>query len=244
MKITVIGFWGGYPAKNEASSGYLLEYGDYRILLDCGSGVLSELQNHIQPEELDAVVLSHYHPDHVADVGVLQHALLIQQLLSGKKKTVPIYGHSLDEFEFNKLTYKEITKGIAYSPDQPIQIGPFTFRFMQTKHPVTCYAMRIEVDGHVLVYTGDSAYMEELVDFSKNATILLCESNFYSNMNGAQAGHMTAHEAGVIANKANVQLLILTHLPHYGEHQQLVKEASAVFTREIALARSRLEFQL
>ncbi len=244
MKITVIGFWGGYPAKNEASSGYLLEYGDYRVLLDCGSGVLSELQNHMHPEELDAVVLSHYHPDHVADVGVLQHALLIEQLLSGKKKTVPIYGHNLDELEFKKLTYKEITKGIAYSPNQPIQIGPFTFRFMQTKHPVPCFAMRIEVAGHILVYTGDSAYMEEFVDFAKDANILLCESNFYSDMNGSNAGHMTAREAGVIANKANVQLLILTHLPHYGEHQKLVAEAGEIFTRGIALAKSRLEFQL
>lgn len=244
MKITVIGYWGGYPAKNEASSGYLLEYGDYRVLLDCGSGVLSELQNHLHPEELDAVVLSHYHPDHVADVGVLQHALLIQQMLSGKKKTVPIYGHNQDELEFGKLTYKEITKGIAYSPNQPIQIGPFTFQFMQTKHPIPCYAMRIEVEGHILVYTGDSAYMEEFVDFAKDANILLCESNFYSNMDGSEAGHMTAREAGIIANKANVQLLILTHLPHYGEHQQLIKEAREMFKREIALAKSCLEFQL
>jgi ribonuclease BN (tRNA processing enzyme) len=244
MKITVIGFWGGYPAKNEASSGYLLEYGDYRVLLDCGSGVLSELQNHMRPEELDAVVLSHYHPDHVADVGVLQHALLIQQMLSGQKKTVPIYGHALDELEFKKLTYKEITKGIAYSSDEPIQIGPFTFSFMRTKHPVPCFAMRIEVAGHKLIYTGDSAYAEELVDFSKNANILLCESNFYSDMNGTDAGHMTARDAGIIAKKANAQLLILTHLPHYGDHQQLKQEAAEIFKREIALARSRLEFQL
>lgn len=244
MKITVIGFWGGYPAKNEASSGYLLEYGDYRVLLDCGSGVLSELQNHMQPDDLDAVVLSHYHPDHVADVGVLQHALLIQQSLNGKKKTVPIYGHNLDEMEFNKLTYKEITQGTAYSSTKPLQIGPFTFTFMQTKHPVPCFAMRIEAGGHILVYTGDSAYMEEFIDLAKDANILLCESNFYSNMNGSVAGHMTAREAGVIANKANVQLLILTHLPHYGDHQQLLIEANEVFNREIALARTRLEFQL
>jgi ribonuclease BN (tRNA processing enzyme) len=244
MKITVIGFWGGYPAKSEASSGYLLEYGEYRVLLDCGSGVLSELQNHLRPEELDAVVLSHYHPDHVADVGVLQHALLIQQMLSGRKKTVPIYGHALDELEFNKLTYKEITKGIAYSPDEPIQIGPFTFSFMRTKHPVPCFAMRIEVAGHRLVYTGDSAYVEELVEFSRNANILLCESNFYSDMDGTKAGHMTARDAGIIANKANAQLLILTHLPHYGNHEQLKQEAAEVFKREIALAKCRLEFQL
>jgi ribonuclease BN (tRNA processing enzyme) len=244
MKITVIGFWGGYPAKNEASSGYLLEYGDYRILLDCGSGVLSELQNHMRPEELHAVVLSHYHPDHIADVGVLQHALLIQQLLSGEQKNVPIYGHSLDKLEFQNLSYKEITKGIAYTPGQPMHIGPFTFQFIKTSHPVPCFAMRIEAGGHTLVYTGDSTYMEEFIDFAKNADILLCESNFYSDMDGSKAGHMTAREAGLIAQKANVKLLILTHLPHYGDHQQLKKEAGEVFTREIALAKSRLEFQL
>ena len=85
--------------------------------------------------------------------------------------------------------------------------------------------------------------MEEFVGFAKNANILLCESNFYSDMNGSNAGHMTAREAGVIANKANVQLLILTHLPHYGEHQKLVAEAGEILL-VIALAKSRLEFQL
>lgn len=244
MKITVIGFWGGYPAKNEASSGYLLEYGDYRVLLDCGSGVLSQLQNHLRPEELDAVVLSHYHPDHVADVGVLQHALLIQQKISDKQKTLPIYGHAFDELAFENLSYKDITKGIAYIENEPLEIGPFTFQFMKTKHSVTCFAMRIEVADHTLVYTGDSTYMDEFIDFSKNANILLCESNLYSDMDGTEAGHMTAREAGIIAHEANVQLLILTHLPHFGDHQQLIKEAGEVFKREIALAKCRLEFQL
>lgn len=244
MKITVIGFWGGYPAKNEASSGYLLEYDDCRILLDCGSGVLSHLQNHLEVEELDAVVLSHYHPDHVADVGVLQHALLIQQMLGGQQKTLPIYGHALDELEFQKLTYKKITEGKEYNAEQPIQIGPFTLQFLQTKHPVPCYAMRIEAGGHTLVYTGDSAFMDEFVEFSKDANILLCESNLYGHSDGSSVGHMTAREAGMIAKKANVQLLILTHLPHYGDHQQLLKEAGKEFGREISLAKSRLEFQL
>lgn len=62
MKLTVIGFWGGYPKLNGASSGYLLEHNGFNLLLDCGSGILSKLQNVLQPEELDAVILSHYHP--------------------------------------------------------------------------------------------------------------------------------------------------------------------------------------
>ncbi|RFU62130.1 MBL fold metallo-hydrolase [Peribacillus glennii] len=244
MKITVIGCWGGYPAKNEASSGYLLEYGDYRILLDCGSGVLSQLQNHMKPEDLDAVVLTHYHPDHVADIGVLQHAVLIQQMLGGTKKTMPIYGHALDEAEFNKLTYKEITKGIAYTDEQPLQIGPLTFTFLRTKHPVPCFAMRIEAEGQTIVYTGDSAYMDEMAEFARDANVLLCESNFYGDMDGSGAGHMTGREAGKLAGKANVQLLLLTHLPHFGDHSQLKKEAGETFKRGIAVASSSMEYQL
>lgn len=244
MKITVIGCWGGYPAKNEASSGYLLEYENYRILLDCGSGVLSQLQNHMKPEELDAVVLTHYYPDHVADIGVLQHAVLIQQMLGGTKRTIPIFGHSLDEQEFNKLTYKDITKGIAYTEGQPLEIGPLTFTFLRTKHPVPCFAMRIEANGQAIVYTGDSAYMDELADFARDAKVLLCESNFYGDMDGSGAGHMTGREAGKLADKADVQLLLLTHLPHYGDRGQLKREAGESFKKGIAIAASSMEYQL
>ncbi|MDQ0217591.1 MBL fold metallo-hydrolase [Peribacillus cavernae] len=244
MKITVIGCWGGYPAKNEASSGYLLEYENYRILLDCGSGVLSQLQNHMEPEELDAVVLTHYHSDHVADIGVLQHAVLIQQIFGVAKKTIPIYGHALDEAEFNRLTYKDITKGIAYSEDKPLQIGPLTFTFLRTNHPVPCFAMRIEAKGQAIVYTGDSAYMDQLAEFAMDANVLLCESNLYGDTDGSEPGHMTAREAGKLADKADVQLLLLTHLPHFGDLNQLKKEAGENFKREIAVARNALEFQL
>jgi ribonuclease BN (tRNA processing enzyme) len=244
LKITVIGCWGGYPAKNEASSGYLIEHEDFRILLDCGSGVLSQLQNHIKPQKLNAVVLSHYHPDHIADIGVLQHALLIEKYLGNVSGTLPLYGHDLNEVEFRKLTYKDITKGVSYNHGKPVQIGPLTFTFLRTKHPVPCSAMRMESEGKVIVFTGDSSYMEELAEFSKGANLLLCESNFYSNQDGSAAGHMTAREAGILASKADVQLLMLTHLPHYGELSQLKKEASEVFSHEVVIAKTDMEFQL
>lgn len=104
--------------------------------------------------------------------------------------------------------------------------------------------MRIEVDGKSIVYTGDSSYFEELAEFAQDATILLCESNFYADMDGTAAGHMTSKEAAKIANNAGVQLLMLTHLPHFGDINKLKKEASEVFTREIAIARNGLEYQI
>ncbi len=69
MKVTVIGCCGGFPAANEATSGYLFQSGGYSLLVDCGSAVLSKLFAYVPAEELDAVILSHYHHDHIADIG-------------------------------------------------------------------------------------------------------------------------------------------------------------------------------
>lgn len=244
MRLKVIGYWGGYPKKNEASSGYLLEHNGFHLLIDCGSGVLSKLQNYLEPEEIDAVIISHYHPDHIADIGVLQHARLIQGFLGKEFDTLPVYGHDLNLHEFEKLTYKTITKGIAYNPNQSITIGPFSITFLQTNHPVACYAMRIEVDGKVIVYTADTSFKEELIDFCHEADILLCECNLYGGQNGQGAGHMTSIDAGTLAEQANVKKLILTHLPQFGELSQLLEEARTKFKGYISLASEGLTIDI
>jgi ribonuclease BN (tRNA processing enzyme) len=244
MELTVLGFWGGYPKQNGASSGYLLQHDGFQLLIDCGSGVLSKLQNKIQPEELNAVLISHYHPDHFADIGVLQHARLIQGFLGKRFPCLPIYGHHFDQTEFHKLTYKEVTKGQAYNPNEILQVGPFHVSFLKTNHPVPCYAMRIETDGKVIVYTGDSSFKEEFIEFSKNADLLLCECNFYGSQNGTTSGHMNSFDAGKLAQQAAVKQLILTHLPHYGDITDLVSEASQEYSGSIKLAEEFLTISI
>ena len=244
MKLTVIGFWGGYPKKNAASTGYILEHEGFRLLIDCGSGVLAKLQNIIEPEEIDAAIISHYHSDHIADIGVLQHARLIQGFLGKEIPTLPIYGHQFDQYEFAKLTHKKITEGIAYKPSEVLTIGPLQVSFLKTDHPVPCFAMRIEAGGKVLVYTADSSFKEEFINFSRNADVLLCECNFYADQSGKSAGHMNSTDTGKLANKAKVKQLILTHLPHYRNLSDLVSEASNEFTGIIKLADEFLTISL
>lgn len=244
MELTVIGHWGGYPKVGEASTGYLLEHEGFKLLLDCGSAVLSQLQQYIKPSQLDAVIISHYHPDHVADIGVLQHALLIDKYLEGYEKNLPIYGHQEDEIGFQSLTYKNITTGIPYKADEVLHIGPFQISFIRTIHPVPCYAMRISANGKSLIFTADTAYFLDLVGFSKGADLLLCESNYYKNMKNVAVNHMTSQQAGKLANLAQVKSLILTHLPHFGDHQQLLQEAREEFPADIKLASAGLKITI
>jgi len=236
MKVTVVGFWGGFPQANGASSGYLLQDKNFNLLIDCGSAVLSKVQQYINIMEIDAVILSHYHHDHVADIGPLQYGRMIHTMLGKGNAELPIYGHASDDEEFKRLTRLPYTKGYAYNPEQDLKLGPFSIQFLKTKHPVICYAMRITNGEKTIVYTADSSFLPEFIDFSVNADLLICECNLYSGQDGAGSGHMTSTEAGKIAKRANVGKLLLTHLPYYGDHRNLVEQAKVIYDGPIELA--------
>ena len=179
MKIIPIGVWGGYPKANEATSSFLIEHEGFHCLIDCGSGVLASLQNYLPLEDLDAVVISHYHADHIADIGSLQYSRLIQFYLNNPSPVLPIYGHVQDEENFRKLSYKDRTIGIGISEEDVVQIGPFTVSFCRTVHPVYCLAMKFTVGDRSIVLTADTGWRDELVDFAHDADLLISEANLY-----------------------------------------------------------------
>lgn len=237
MKVTVVGFWGAYPAQGEATSSYLFEKDDFRLLIDCGSGALAQLPKYIDPYDLDAVILSHYHPDHVADIGVLQHLIKVQNLIRNQTRNLKIYGHNEDRIGFENLTSSD-TQAVAYQPDKPLKIGPFTIEFLKTRHSVPCYAMRITDGEKIVVYTADSSYQDQFVYFSRNADILITDCNFYQGQDASTSGHMTSQDGAMIAKNAGVNTLLLSHHPHFGERTQLVTEAKNHFSGEVHLAKS------
>src|SRR5690625_802438 len=151
MKVTVIGPWGGYPAKDGASACYVVEKDDFVLVVDFGSAALSKLQKYYDVPDIDAIIISHYHADHIADIGVFQHARLVYTYVTGEKKVLPIYGHEEDEIEFAKLSH-DFTEGIAYNPKEILHIGPFQITFIKTVHSVPCYGMRITDGETTIVY--------------------------------------------------------------------------------------------
>lgn len=223
MKVTVLGYYGGYPYKGKGTSGYLIQDNGYNLLLDCGSGVLNSLQNYLDPLQLDAVLITHYHYDHIADLGVLQY---YWQLNSGKKKEaiLPIYGHTQDGLNFGVLTLTGVTQGYGYSDLQPLNIGPFKITFQRTIHPVPAFATRIEDQaGKVLTFTADTAYFDQLADFAKNSDLIIADTNFGRDKQGT-IWHMTSEQSGTLAKKANAKKLLISHLPQEYPLDKLLQE--------------------
>ncbi|MGJ9382599.1 MBL fold metallo-hydrolase [Salipaludibacillus sp. CF4.18] len=238
MKLTVIGFWGAYPEKNEATSCFLLEEAGKSILLDCGSGAVAQLQNYLDLHTLDAVILSHYHHDHVADLGVLTYSRVVDINLNKTEKPLKIYAHKEDLTGFEKLGKPPFTEVTSYQLDSIVKFGPFTITFQKTDHPAPCYAMRIESSetNHTIVYTADTTFQESLIPFARNASLLIAETSFYADQSAEKFGHMNSREVAMLAKESETKEVVLSHLPHFGDHQQLVNEVAKTYSGEISLA--------
>lgn len=242
MKLTVIGCYGAYPDANGATSGYLVEDGETKILLDCGSGVLAKLQNYIPLSKLDAVVITHYHPDHCADFGCMQYAAMIEKQLGKRRKPLSAWGPEDPE----TLSYGDDCAGRCYEQGLPFQIGSLQFSVTKNDHEIASYAVRVTSSGGArLVYSGDTAYYGGLAGFAENADCFLCEASFYiESRNRRKAKHLTSSEAAKLADAARAKRLILTHLLHFGEPERLAAEARAVYAGDVLLAKSGLSITI
>lgn len=243
MKLTVLGYLGGFPAHHDGTSSYLLTSDHFNLLIDCGSGALLSLENKLNPLELDAVILSHYHADHIADVGVLQYYWQLHEQRPNRS-VLPIYGFDHDASHFDQLSWPNSSEGRPYNPNQVLKLGPFDISFLKTQHPVEAYAMRIveRSTGKVLVFTADTRYFSDLVSFSQGADGLMTDTNFVATKNGVM-WHMTSTQSGQLARDAQAKQLLLTHLPaDQNLTQQILVEAkqAAGDNVKVTLAKSDL----
>jgi len=220
-----------------------LQSGNCNVLLDCGSGVLTLLQNYIDLEQLDAVVLSHYHWDHIADVGCLQYASRVLTDLGKRDKPLHIYGHTEDEY-FKRLAYLSYCEARGYDPEGELKLADLHFTFSRNVHPDPCFSMRIEENEKALVYIADTEWTDELVKIAQGADLLLCESSLYDEYIGRIPGHLTSGEAGAIAAAGGVKHLVLNHLPHFGDHGMLVEQARKKFSGPVERAETGKTWEL
>lgn len=244
MKIDILGYCGGYPWGGGATAGYLVKTEEGEVLLDCGSGVVSKLSAKTDIKNLSGLILSHLHHDHIADVGVLNYAVFGASRVG--KRTTPLNIYAPDEPK-NMLEYIQGQSSEVHMIDEHINpsIANIDISFLEVKHTIPCYAVKMEYQGKVFVYSADTEYTEELIEFARGADLFICEAtNCEGSDHTVGKGHMDAEEAGNIARKANVKELVLTHLPYDGDYQMMKELASTVFGKEVHLANEKSSYIL
>lgn len=231
MKVTVLGKYGPFPAAAGACSGYLVEQGDTRVLVECGNGVLSRLQQICPIDRLNAIVISHLHSDHVSDIMVLRYALDILNARSLREpKPFPVYLPENPKDEYERLFFKNVFDIHAIQDGMQLQIGDLSFYFQEMTHPVQSFGMKIIGGNKTVVYTGDTNYNERVEAFASEADLLIADAGLLEkDKTSSNVPHLTAREVGLIAAKANVKQLMLSHIWPWYDENDVLAEAAALY---------------
>ncbi|KUO73610.1 MAG: MBL fold metallo-hydrolase [Clostridia bacterium BRH_c25] len=237
MKLTVLGNNGPYPKAGGACSGFLLDSGETKVVLDFGNGVLSRLQQYIDIEEISAIILSHLHSDHIGDIMILRYAADIKLMKGQMEKPIKIYAPAEPIEEFNRLKYKEALEIIEINPAEKLLIGDLKISFREMVHGFKNYAICIEKNLRKFVYSGDTCLNDELVDFARNADLFICEAGLLERDEKCiRAMHLTAREAAQIAENAAAKRLLLTHFLPGVKLEHYINEATSVYNGIMELA--------
>jgi ribonuclease BN (tRNA processing enzyme)/uncharacterized protein YhfF len=248
MRLTVIGCSGSFAGPDSPSSSYLVraehEGRTWSLLFDLGSGALGALQRHLDPvTELDAVFLSHLHPDHCVDLlglyvmrryrpGNASHDPLPVHGPAGTLARLELMYHGLEDGGMRGELDVQTVSGAV-----PVTVGPFTVTPYAVNHPVEAYGYRIEADGAVLAYTGDTDDCPGLDHLLSGADLALADSAFVDGRDRERGIHLTGSRAAAAAIRAGgVRRLVLTHIPAWNDREVCRSQAAAVWPGEVELA--------
>jgi ribonuclease BN (tRNA processing enzyme) len=216
MELVVLGSSASYATAGRACAGYLVVAGETKLLLDCGHGALANLTGVADPLSLDAVVVSHAHPDHIVDLYALQARL--RYAPDGPAPPLPLYapagllermGRLLSESGAAEL--REAFVSTDLEPGREYEIGSIVLSPFRAEHGTDAFGLTLQAGGASLCYSGDSAASEGLIAAARGSDTLLAEATLPVEYAG-RAPHMSAREAAMVASEAAVGRLVVTHL--------------------------------
>lgn len=249
LRVSICGSSGTHAANGRACSSYLVSTPTTKLLLDCGNGSLANLTQFVDVSALDAVLLSHLHPDHCADVYGLSYALGFHP---DGPRSVTVYAPagagawlagllSPDSRE----SFLQRCRFVSARAGQRLEVGGLAVELFAARHPIETLASRVTDGQRVVAFSGDSAPTDELVRCAREADLFLCDATWSAGEGPYPQGvHMTGIEAGQQAAAAGARQLVVTHVFPTQDPLVIATEATAAFDGAVVAAVDLQEFLL
>ena len=221
MKLRIVGCSPAWPNPGGAQSGYLVEDGDQRLLLDCGPGVLARLRETEAWPRVDAIAITHFHLDHWGDLvpwvwgaqfgpaaGLDAPELWMQP---GGRARLAELGSRLGQPEMFEQAFdvREYEPGVAFEA-----AGMAVTALRVLHYDLDAYGFRVSANGSVLAYSGDSGPDAALAELAREADLFVCEATLgQPNPEGGTRGHLAAAEAEEAYRESGAKRLLITHRP-------------------------------
>jgi ribonuclease BN (tRNA processing enzyme) len=239
VRLSIIGSSGTYPAPGRPTSSFLIEQDQTRVWCDAGPGTFAALP--VVPDLIDAIVVSHQHPDHCLDLLTAFHAFRFRP---EPRWSVPVYCPPSVAERLSGLVDQEgesdFHKTLDFHPvsdGDTVDLGGLRVKFFTSDHSVPTVASRWEANGRVLAYSADTGPAGDWRSAAQAADLFLCEASYQGPPGVAEYPfHLTAGEAGSIARTMGAEHLMLTHIPPHLDVTRSVAEAEETFDRPVELA--------
>ena len=239
MRFTVLGKSPAWEDAGGACSSYLVEQDDYTLLIDCGNGAFAKLRERISYSRVDQVLVSHIHADHILDLVPFAYALTLGPGASERRRPqllLPPAGIEalralVSIWGSDRLIDAAFTTA-EYEPSARLRLGPLDVALHPVPHFTLTHAVELTSPaGGRLVYSADCRAGEQLIVPAAGADLLLAEATLEQADSEdtplEDRGHMSAGEAGALAEAAGVGRLVLTHIS-----DELDPEAALIAARE------------
>jgi len=219
MRVTVVGCSPAWPNPGGVQSGYLVESGESRILLDCGPGVLPQLLLHERWPRVDAIVLSHLHLDHWGDLVPWSYG--VEWGTGRGTPRVDLWVGSGDAKRLLDLVdhvgavpiFEKAFALREYDEGTPFSIGPFTLTGRVVPHyDIRCSALRVEANGSSVAYSADCGPNDAVVEIARAADLFLCEATL-GELETGRRGHLTEDEALATFERSGARRFVVVHRP-------------------------------
>lgn len=252
MKLVVLGSGTGIPSPHRGPASYLVEARGDWLSLDCGPGAVERLvQRGYDWKAIDHIFLSHLHPDHCADLVGLLFANNWEVARRARHPLRVVGPKGMRAFVRGLY---DVFVGLAWQRVEPLVDewdgagaleGPaWRVTGAAVDHAdVAAMALRVECDGRVLVYSGDTGETARIVEAARGAHTLLVECSFPDEVAGIKS-HLTAGGAGRVAKAAGVARVVLTHFYPECEGVDVRAQCAAAFDGEIVLAHDGLVLEI
>jgi ribonuclease BN (tRNA processing enzyme) len=253
LQVTVLGKSPSWQDAAGACSGYLIQEGELKLVLDCGNGVFSKLRSVLDYRLIGEVLISHLHADHFLDLVPFSYALAnaVRTDAPGNGSgvrarpslRVPAGGHQVLRRIVGSWGSEHLIDDAfqitEYEPDDVLTLGPLQVRFREVPHFIRSHAVELATGGtggHRFVFGADCAPNDALVEFAREADVLMVEATLPEPEQGPDRGHMTPREAGEHGAAAHARRLVLTHYSDEMDPSWAAAEAADSYGGRVELA--------
>ncbi len=215
-------------------------------MADLGTGAFSKLLQYRAAESIDAIVISHMHADHFIDVIAMRYALKYGARSNDRR--VALYLPPDGDATLRTLVSAfareshhdfigEVFDVRTYEPKRALPIGDAIVRFAPTSHYIPTYAIRCDAGNASVTYSADTAPDDGVAELARDASVFLCEATLAPEEEAAlPRGHLSAREAALLAERADVAALVLTHYPASADRHDLSARARAAYSGDVIVA--------